>query len=127
MPSLHVETQPRVVATLLEIARDPRHLGAEIGFFSVLHTWDLQHYPHVHCVVAADGLAPDHSRWISSRRCFFLPVQVLSRVFRGKLSRWNMAIIPPRGSNSSCSTSLNRNTPLKERSRSAQVPTANHE
>jgi hypothetical protein len=72
--------------TLLEIARDPRHLGAEIGFFSVLHTWDqrLQFHPHVHCVVAAGGIAPDHSRWISSRRSFFLPIQVLSRVFRGK-------------------------------------------
>src|SRR5216683_5382262 len=72
--------------TLLEIARDPRHLGAKIGFFSVLHTWDqrLQHHPHVHCVVAAGGLAPDHSRWISSRRSFFLPIKVLSRVFRGK-------------------------------------------
>jgi hypothetical protein len=71
-------------ATLLEIARDPRHLGAEI--FSVLHTWDprLQHHPHVHCVLAAGGLAPDHSRWISCRRSFFLPVKVLSRVFRGK-------------------------------------------
>jgi hypothetical protein len=73
-------------ATLLEIARDPRHLGAEIGFFSVLHTWDqrLQHHPHVHCVLAAGGLAPDHSRWISSRRSFFLPAKVLGRVFRGK-------------------------------------------
>src|ERR1035437_5435067 len=73
-------------ATLLEIARDSRHLGAEIGFFSVLHTWNqrLQHHPHVHCVIAAGGLAPDHSRWISSRRSFFLPVKVLSRVFRGK-------------------------------------------
>jgi Putative transposase/Transposase zinc-binding domain len=73
-------------ATLLEIARDLRHLGAEIGFFSVLHTWDqrLQHHPHVHCVLAAGGLAPDHSRWICSRRSFFLPVKVLSRVFRGK-------------------------------------------
>jgi hypothetical protein len=72
--------------TLLEIARDPRHLGAEIGFFSVLHTWDqrLQHHPHVHCVLAAGGLAPDHFRWISSRRSFFLPVKVLGRVFRGK-------------------------------------------
>lgn len=72
--------------TLLEIARDPRHLGAEIGFFSVLHTWDqrLQHHPHVHCVVAAGGLASDHDRWIGSRRSFFLPVKVLSRVFRGK-------------------------------------------
>jgi hypothetical protein len=72
--------------TLLEIARDPRHLGAEIGFFSVLHTWNqrLQHHPHVHCVVAAGGLAPDHARWISSHHSFFLPVKVLSRVFRGK-------------------------------------------
>jgi hypothetical protein len=72
--------------TLLEIASDPRHLGAQIGFFSVLHTWDqrLQHHPHVHCVLAAGGIAPDHSRWISSRRSFFLPVKVLSRVFRGK-------------------------------------------
>ena len=72
--------------TLLEIARDPRHLGAEIGFFSVLHTWNqrLQHHPHIHCVLAAGGLAPDHSRWISSQSSFFLPVKVLSRVFRGK-------------------------------------------
>jgi hypothetical protein len=73
-------------ATLLEVARDPRHLGAEIGFFSVLHTWDqrLQHHPHVHCVIAAGGMAPDHSSWISSRRTFFLPVKVLGRIFRGK-------------------------------------------
>jgi hypothetical protein len=72
--------------TLLEVARDPRHLGAEIGFFSVLHTWDqrLQLHPHVHCVVAAGGVALDHSHWRSSRRSFFLPVKVLSRVFRGK-------------------------------------------
>jgi Putative transposase/Transposase zinc-binding domain len=72
--------------TLLEIASDPRHLGAEIGFFSVLHSWDqrLQFHPHVHCVVAAGGLAPDHNRWISSRQSFFLPVKVLSYVFRGK-------------------------------------------
>ena len=73
-------------ATLIEIARDPRHLGAEIGFFSVLHTWNqrLQHHPHVHCIAAAGGLAPDHTRWVSSRHTFFLPVKVLSRVFRGK-------------------------------------------
>jgi hypothetical protein len=73
-------------ATLLEVARDPRHLDADIGFFSVLHTWDqrLQHHPHVHCVVAAGGLAPNRDRWISSRQSFFLPVKVLSRVFRGK-------------------------------------------
>jgi hypothetical protein len=75
-----------VLPPLLEIARDPRHLGAEIGFFSVLHTWNqrLQHHPHVHCVAAAGGLAPDHTHWISSRHRFFLPVKVLSRVFRGK-------------------------------------------
>jgi hypothetical protein len=73
-------------ATLLEIARDPRRLGAEIGFFSVLHTWNqrLQFHPHVHCVAAAGGLAPDHTHWIPSRHSFFLPVKVLSRVFRGK-------------------------------------------
>jgi hypothetical protein len=72
--------------TLLEIARDPRHLGAEIGFFSVLHSWNqrLQFHPHVHCVLAAGGLSPDYSRWISARRSFFLPIGVLSRVFRGK-------------------------------------------
>ena len=72
--------------TLLEVARDPKHLGAEIGFFSVLHTWNqkLQHHPHVHCVVPAGGLAPDHSRWIDSQQKFFLPVDVLKEVFRGK-------------------------------------------
>jgi hypothetical protein len=72
--------------TLLEIARDPRHLGAEIGLFAVLHSWNqrLQFHPHIHCVLAAGGLAPDHSRWISARRSFFLPIDVLSRVFRGK-------------------------------------------
>lgn len=73
-------------ATLLEIAADPQHLGAEIGFLSVLHTWgqNLQHHPHVHCVVPAGGLSPDHQRWVHPRYAFFLPVKVLSRVFRGK-------------------------------------------
>ena len=72
--------------TLLTVARDERHLGAEIGFFSVLHTWNqkLLHHPHVHCVVPAGGLSPDHTRWIAARTGFFLPVRVLSRVFRGK-------------------------------------------
>ncbi|MCJ7838918.1 MAG: IS91 family transposase, partial [Burkholderiales bacterium] len=72
--------------TLLEVARDPQRLGAEIGFFSVLHTWSqkLQHHPHVHCVVPAGGLAPDHSRWIDSQQRFFLPIDVLGEVFRGK-------------------------------------------
>src|SRR5947209_1091029 len=72
--------------TLLEVARNSRHLGAEIGFFSVLHTWNqkLQLHPHVHCVVPAGGLSLDHTRWLQSRPHFFLPIQVLRRVFRGK-------------------------------------------
>src|SRR5208283_5211665 len=72
--------------TLLEVARDPRHLGAEIGFFSVLHTWNqkLGLHPHVHCVIPAGGLSLDHTHWVKSREQFFLPVKVLSRVFRGK-------------------------------------------
>src|SRR5215472_13241815 len=73
--------------TLLEIAADPRHLGAHIGVLAVLHTWTqtLRHHPHLHCLVPAGGLALDNSCWISTRRGFFLPVRVLSRIFRGKL------------------------------------------
>ena len=73
-------------ATLLEVAADPKHLGAEIGFLSILHPWGqtLQPHPHLHCVVPGGGLSPDHQRWIASRVHFFLPVKVLSRVFRGK-------------------------------------------
>lgn len=73
-------------ATLLEVAADPARLGGEIGFLSILHTWGqtLQRHPHVHCVVPGGGLSPDHSRWIRSAPHFFLPVRVLSRVFRGK-------------------------------------------
>src|ERR1700722_5838640 len=72
--------------TLLEVAHDQKHLGAEIGFFSVLHTWSqkLELHPHVHCVVPAGGLSADYTRWIKPRYDFFLPVKVLSRVFRGK-------------------------------------------
>jgi hypothetical protein len=72
--------------TLLEIARDPQHLGAEIGFFSVLHTWNqkLGLHPHVHCVVPAGGLSLHRKHWIKPRYPFFLPVKVLGRVFRGK-------------------------------------------
>src|SRR5207253_1255897 len=73
-------------ATLLEVAADPQHLGAQIGILSVLHTWgqNLQLHPHVHCVVPGGGLSPDGSRWIGCSRDFFLPVRVLSRVVRGK-------------------------------------------
>jgi Putative transposase/Transposase zinc-binding domain len=72
--------------TLLEVARDPRHLGAEIGFFSVLHTWSqqLKIHPHVHCVVPAGGLSLDHTRWVRSRDNYFLPKEVLRKIFRGK-------------------------------------------
>jgi hypothetical protein len=72
--------------TLLEVAANPRFLGAEIGFLTVLHTWgqNLMPHPHVHCVVPGGGLSPDGGRWIAARPDFFLPVRVLSRVFRGK-------------------------------------------
>jgi Putative transposase/Transposase zinc-binding domain len=70
--------------TLLTIAADPKHLGAKIGLTAVLHTWGsaLTHHPHVHVVVPGGGLAPDGSRWIACRPGFFLPVRVLSRLFR---------------------------------------------
>jgi hypothetical protein len=69
---------------LRTIAADPRHLGAEIGFIGVLHTWgqNLQHHPHVHCLVPGGGVSPDGRRWIACRPGFFLPVRVLSRLFR---------------------------------------------
>ena len=72
--------------TLLEVAADPHHLGAQIGVISILHTWgqNLLLHPHIHCAIPAGGLSPDRSRWIRSRNRFFLPVKVLSRVFRGK-------------------------------------------
>ena len=70
--------------TLRTIAADPKHLGAEIGFFAVLHSWgqNLMFHPHLHCVVPGGGLSPDGQRWIACRRSFFLPVRVLSRRFR---------------------------------------------
>jgi len=74
---------------LIEAARNPKHLGAEIGFFSVLHTWTqrIEHHPHVHCVVPAGGLSSDRRRWVSvnPRYRFFLPKKVLAKLFRGKL------------------------------------------
>ncbi len=72
--------------TLSTIARDPKHLGAKIGFTAVLHSWGqtLLHHPHLHCVVPAGGLSADEQRWIAAREQFFLPVRVLSRLFRGK-------------------------------------------
>ncbi len=70
--------------TLLAIAADPKHLGARIGITSVLHTWGsaLTHHPHVHMIVPGGGISPDGARWVSCRPGFFLPVRVLSRLFR---------------------------------------------
>src|SRR6187200_3100329 len=70
--------------TLLTIAADPRHLGARIGLTAVLHTWGsaLTHHPHLHCIVPSGGLSLDGERWVACRPGFFLPVRVLSRLFR---------------------------------------------
>ncbi len=70
--------------TLSTIAADPKHLGAQIGFIAILHTWgqNLLHHPHLHCVVPGGGLSPDSKRWMSCKPGFFLPVRVLSRLFR---------------------------------------------
>jgi len=70
--------------TLRAIAADPKHLGAEIGLFAVLHTWgqNLLHHPHLHCVVPGGGLSPDGTAWIACQAGFFLSVRVLSRLFR---------------------------------------------
>ena len=70
--------------TLLRIAADPKHLGAKIGFTSVLHTWGsaMTHHPHVHMIVPGGGLSPDSSAWVATKPNFFLPVFVLSKLFR---------------------------------------------
>jgi len=72
--------------TLLTIAGDKRHLGAQVGFSAILHTWGqkLQFHPHLHCVVSGGGLVPEGDRWVSTSKDFFLPVRVLGRLFRGK-------------------------------------------
>ena len=74
-------------ATLQELARDERHLGAELGITSVLHTWkrDLGFHPHVHCIVTGGGLSLDGARWVRSRKDFLFPVLVMGEVFRGKM------------------------------------------
>ena len=70
--------------TLQTIAGDPKHLGARVGLIGVLHTWGsaMTHHPHIHCIVPGGGLSPDGKRWIACRKGFFLPVRVLSRLFR---------------------------------------------
>lgn len=76
--------------TLMKIAADPKHLGAQIGFVAVLHTWgqNLHHHPHLHCVVPGGGLSPDDTRWVAAKPGFFLPVRVLSRLFRRRFLEW---------------------------------------
>jgi Putative transposase len=71
---------------MLEVAADPKHLGAGIGLLAILHTWgqNLLLHPHLHCLVPTGGLSPDHSRWVHPHYDFFLPVGVLEEVFRGK-------------------------------------------
>jgi hypothetical protein len=75
-----------VSETLLELSNDPRHLGARKGFIGILHTWgqNLMDHPHIHCVVPGGGLSPDGTRWVSCRKRFFIPVRVMSSLFRGK-------------------------------------------
>jgi len=70
--------------TLITIGADPKHLGAKLGVTMVLHTWGsaLTHHPHVHCIVPGGGMSADGARWVSCRPGFFLPVRVLSRLFR---------------------------------------------
>lgn len=76
-----------VAETLLTLGKDPKHLGAHIGVIAVLHTWgqNLMDHPHVHCIVPGGGLSADGTKWVASREHFFLPVKVLSRLFRGKM------------------------------------------
>jgi hypothetical protein len=74
-----------VAETLQELASDKKHLGAKLGFTSVLHTWgqNLMHHPHIHCIVPGGGISTA-GKWVASRKKFFIPVRVLSRKFRGK-------------------------------------------
>jgi len=75
-----------VSETLQELSKDKKHLGSEIGFIAILHTWSqtLMHHPHVHCIITGGGLSLDGMRWVSCKRDFFIHVKVLSKVFRGK-------------------------------------------
>ena len=72
--------------TLKELAADPKYLGAEVGFITILHTWSqtLIDHPHLHCIVTGGGLSPDGKKWIPCKKDFFIPVKVISRLFRGK-------------------------------------------
>ena len=84
MAGFQLSTNGRIWVFTEAIAADRRHLGAEIGFFAVLHTWGqtLVHHPHLHCVIPGGGLASDGRGWVACRPGFFLPVRVLSRYLR---------------------------------------------
>jgi hypothetical protein len=75
-----------VSGTLMELANDPNHLGARIGAIGILHTWgqNLMDHPHLHCIVTGGGLSADGGRWVPCRKGFFIPVRVMSALFRGK-------------------------------------------
>jgi hypothetical protein len=79
-----------VSETLIKLGNDPKHLGARIGFMAILHTWgqNLMDHPHVHCVVPSGGLSHDRSRWISSKKKFFISVHVMSDLFKKKVSAY---------------------------------------
>ena len=76
-----------VFKTLTKLANNPKHLGATVGVIGILHTWgqNLMHHPHLHCIVTGGGLSSDKTRWVSCRKGFFIPVRVMSALFRGKL------------------------------------------
>ena len=100
--------------TTLTIAADPKHLGARIGITAVLHTWGsaMTHHPHVHMIVPGGGLSLDGERWISCRPSFFLPVRVLSRLFR----RLFLKMLRPTRPTVSSSSATTPRSPTKERS-----------
>ena len=94
--------------TMLTIAADPKHLGGRIGITSVLHTWGsaLTHHPHVHMIVPGGGISPDGQRWVSCRPGFFLPVRVLSRLFRRLFLQSSSPRTRPAASTSSATTPI---------------------
>jgi hypothetical protein len=114
------------VETLTTIAGDPKHLGADIGVTAVLHTWgkNLQHHPHVHCIVPGGGLSPDGARRIACRNGFFLPVRVLSRLFRHLFLQGLEAMHPPTNCSSS-PISASSNTPTRGELTSRRCARAN--
>ncbi len=111
---------PRQRGNLLEVAADPKHLGAEIGFLSVLHTWgqNLLHHPHVHCVIPAGGLSPDHQRWVHPRYRLLLAGQGAQSCLSRQVHRRFEAAVPITAS----SVFAGHLKPLAERKAFSQIP-----